>query len=554
MASNDTLTTLTTLLPSTSYLLAYSLPLLLLSILLTFAGAFLTLDRSRSFPAERYGVLPGAFEQKKRILFLLEGGVGGLAAGYAFGVHLSTFLSLMIPAKSSSAPLNSKTFVVVWLLSSLITTFLAGRWRYCALTFVGISGGTLFGLAVSVFVHPPVLARVIVTAIFGATSTLLVLLPIPTVQHWAVRFSSASTGAFGLVLSIALLAHIPEWANVWERLWQSVSPVDIWGTGREKGLSAGFCLFLVAGIACDWFLRRKFGECPDEKWDSYLAHYASSLPNAADRAGIFTPATSAWDRLFGSRPAASKGPKDILFPDEDGDDVKLRTNDSSYEFQQSPGFLKKGRSVRNERFQARMGGKKRGAAVKFRPIGEDGGLTSSDEEDDPLSPLSPTKAPRPWLKQKMSMASTNDTLVDDDSARDPLDFEREMGRIKKKTKWGKDEAPEYSDFEEDVVTAAKDPNNKDKEWSPGFMKRHLSSTASQRTAVNPSSNKSPPLGAVPATPSLIKALDRIAVAQKDAFGDKPRDGMPAPGSPKEEYKAGGWGDFWKDVQVKAGAR
>ncbi|KAK7052380.1 hypothetical protein R3P38DRAFT_2860009 [Favolaschia claudopus] len=563
MASNDTLTTLTTLLPSTSYLLAYSLPLLLLSILLTFAGAFLTLDRSRSFPAERYGVLPGAFEHKKRILFLLEGGVGGLAAGYAFGVHLSTFLSLMIPAKSSSAPLNSKTFVVVWLLSSLITTFLAGRWRYCALAFVGISGGTLFGLAVSVFVHPPVLARVIVTAIFGATSTLLVLLPIPTVQHWAVRFSSASTGAFGLVLSIALLAHIPEWANAWERLWLPVSSVDIWGTGREKGLSAGFCLFLAAGIACDWFLRRKFGECPDEKWDSYLAHYASSLPNAADRAGIFTPATSAWDRLFGSRPA-SKGPKDMLFPDEHGDnddDVKLRPTSDSYEFQQSPGFLKKGRSVRNERFQARMGGKKRGAAVKFRPIGEDGGLTSSeDEEDDPLSPLSPTKAPRPWLRQKMSMASTNETLVDDASAKDPLDFEREMGRIKKKTKWGKDEAPEYSDFEEDV-TAAKPshPNRKDedKEWSPGFMKRHrdraVSSTASQRTAVNPSSNKSPPLGAVPATPSLIKALDRIAVAQKDAF---PRDGMPGsmPGSPREEYKAGGWGDFWKDVQVKAGGR
>jgi cytochrome c biogenesis protein CcdA len=84
MAVNDT-TTLTTLLPSTNYLLPYAIPLLLLSLLLTFAGAFLTLDRSRSFPAERYGVLPGAFDQKKRIQFLLEGGVGGLAIGYAFG-------------------------------------------------------------------------------------------------------------------------------------------------------------------------------------------------------------------------------------------------------------------------------------------------------------------------------------------------------------------------------------------------------------------------------------------------------------------------------------
>ncbi|KAF7368988.1 hypothetical protein MVEN_00225400 [Mycena venus] len=557
MAVNDT-TTLTTLLPSTSYLLAYSLPLLLLSILLTFAGAFLTLDRSRSFPAERYGVLPGAFEQKKRIHFLLEGGVGGLATGYAFGVHLSTFLSLMIPALSSSAPLNSKTFIVVWLLSSVLTTFLAGRWRYCALAFDGIMGGSLFALAVSIIIHPSLLARVIITAVFTSASTLLVLLPIPRVQHWAVRFSTASTGAFGLILSIALLAHIPAWANVWERLWEAVDLTGTWGTGKEKGLSGGFCLFLAAGMACDWFLRRKFGECPDEKWDSYLAHYAASLPNAADRAGIFTPAASVWDRLFGSTPA-TRGPKDVLFPDDDGDDVKLRNPESeSYEFRQSPAFLKKGRSVGHARFQARTGivGKKRGG-VKFRPVG-DGGLTSSDEDDDPLSPTSPTKPPRPWLRQKMSMASTT-TLVDDASAKGKdIDFDKEMGRVRGAKKRGADEAPEYSDFEEDLTNLA----NKDKdgkEWSPGFLKRHrsganaVSSTASQRTAVtNSSSNtKSAPLGAVPATPSLIKALDRIAVAQKDAFSgvDAPADGMP---SPREEYKPGArWGDFWRDVQDKA---
>ncbi|KAF7377735.1 hypothetical protein MSAN_00196500 [Mycena sanguinolenta] len=535
MAINDT-TTLTTLLPSTSYLLAYSIPLLLLSLLLTFAGAFLTLDRSRSFPAERYGVLPGAFEQqKKRIHFLLEGGVGGLAAGYAFGVHLSTFLSLMIPAISSSAPLNSKTFVVVWLLSSVITTFLAGRWRYCALASLGVSGGTLFGLAVSVIIHPPLLARRIITAVFASASTLLVLLPIPTVQHWAVRFSTASTGAFGLVMSIALLAHIPAWANVWERLWEAVDLTGTWGTGQEKGLSGGFCLFLAAGMACDWFLRRKFGECPDEKWDSYLSHYAAKLPNGANRAGTFTPAASFWDRLFGSTPSA-KGPKDILFPDDDGDDVKLK-NPESYEFQQSPAFLKKGRSVGHERFQARMGGKKRGA-VKFRPVGEVG-LSSDEEDDDPLSPTSPTKPPA--------------AVVAAEDGKD-LDFDKEMARVRAAKKGKTDEAPEYSDFEEDLTNLpTKDVKGKD--WSPGFLQRHrsgnaVSSTTSQHTATS-SNPKSPPLGAVPATPSLIKALDRIAVAQKDAFSDTPPDGMPDPSSPQEEYKGARWGDFWRDVRDKA---
>lgn len=93
---------------------------------------------------------------------------------------------------------------------------------------------------------------------------MLVLLPIPRIQHWAVRFSTASTGAFGLIISIALLAHIPAWANIWERLWEPLDLTGTWGTGQEKGLSGGFCLFLAAGMACDWVLNRKFGECPDE--------------------------------------------------------------------------------------------------------------------------------------------------------------------------------------------------------------------------------------------------------------------------------------------------
>ncbi|KAJ7740901.1 hypothetical protein DFH07DRAFT_891638 [Mycena maculata] len=571
MAMNDS-TSLTLLLPSTSYLLAYALPLLFLSIVLTFAGTFLTLDRTRSFPAERYGVLPGAFEQQKnRFHFLLEGGVGGLIAGYAFGVHLSTFLSLMVPAISTSSPLNSKSFLAVWLLSCLITTFLAGRWRYFALTFVGISGGALFALALAVMIHPSLLARIIITAILSPTLTLFVLLPVPHVQHAAVRAAAASTGAFGLTVSIALLAHIPAWANVWERLWVAEDLTGTWGTSQEKGLTVGFCLFFAAGIASDWLLRRKFGECPDEKWDSYLANYAASLPNAANRAGTFTPLASFWDRLFGAAPPP--GPKDVLFPD-DADDVKLAPgkNHESFEFTKSPAFLKKGRSVGHARFQARMGGKKRGA-VKFRTDGLSSD-SDADGENDPLRspPHSPT-VQRPWLRQKMSIASTTPTLVDDSSAKG-LDLDKEMGRVRgaKKLRVEGGGAPEYSDFEEEDVTslaASKDG----KEWSPGFLQRHrsgmnaVSSSASQHTTVHsnssnsrpptsPPDTRSPPLVPVPATPSLIKALDRIAVAQKDAFpapaGPEGMPGSPRTNtSPREEPKGARWEDFWKEVRDKA---
>ena len=44
--SSRTESTLSSLLASTSYLLAYALPLLFCSLLLTFAGAFLALDRT----------------------------------------------------------------------------------------------------------------------------------------------------------------------------------------------------------------------------------------------------------------------------------------------------------------------------------------------------------------------------------------------------------------------------------------------------------------------------------------------------------------------------
>lgn len=83
---------------STPFLLAYTLPLLLLSIILTVSGTFLTLDRTRTF-APRSDVassIPGAYEDPKdnpsfirSFLALrwvrLDGVFGGVAAGYVFG-------------------------------------------------------------------------------------------------------------------------------------------------------------------------------------------------------------------------------------------------------------------------------------------------------------------------------------------------------------------------------------------------------------------------------------------------------------------------------------
>ncbi|KAG7445605.1 uncharacterized protein BT62DRAFT_166250 [Guyanagaster necrorhizus] len=482
-------------------------------------------------------------------------------------LHFSTFLALLIPSITSSSALSYKSFVAVWFLTSLLTTFLAGRWKYCALAFGGISGGALFVLALSVIIHPSLLTRIVFLSICPPIVTLFTLLPLVKFQHASLRFATASMGSFGVIVAIAALAHIPAWANVWDRLWLTAS-IE-WETSEERGLSAGFCLFLCTGMLSDWFMKRTFGECPDEKWDSYLADYATNLPNRADRAGVYQPFTSVWDRIFGSteKPVI---PKNLVFPDDDktGSSLPLKPDKSgqtppehsSFDLHQSPGFLKKARLKNNNRarFHARMVECKRNReAVKFRPL--DQLESGSDSEEDGLK-AKPLTGGRPWLKQSHSTTSTPPTLVGDSETDakirlpDDIDYDKEiqkLGQLKRKNVTnglGEGEVPDYSDHEEDLTGVSQ--RKPDAEWSPGFIKRYRSSktlSSSRGTAVE---SPSPPTGAVPVTPSLIKALDRIAMAQKDAFGPRGREELPW--IEDENQNCGdGWADFWRDVRNNA---
>lgn len=117
-------------------------------------------------------------------------------------------------------------------------------------------------MSLCVIVHPTLLTRIVFISILAPLLTLFTLLPIERTRHVALRVAAASTGAFGIITAIAILGKVPAWADAWERLW--IKDGIEWGTTKEKGLSAAFCLLFSLGVACDWFLRRRFGENPDQ--------------------------------------------------------------------------------------------------------------------------------------------------------------------------------------------------------------------------------------------------------------------------------------------------
>ncbi|KAE9386001.1 hypothetical protein BT96DRAFT_928520, partial [Gymnopus androsaceus JB14] len=130
--------------------------------------------------------------------------------GYAFGLHLSTFLALIIPTSSSSS-LSSSAFIAVWILSSVSTAILGGRYILVALVLAGLSGGALFALSICVIIHPELSTRVILVSVCMSLLTLAIILatlipPLHRFKHPLLRFAASSTGAFGVTLSIALLA------------------------------------------------------------------------------------------------------------------------------------------------------------------------------------------------------------------------------------------------------------------------------------------------------------------------------------------------------------
>ena len=225
----------------------------------------------------------------------------------------------------------------------------------------------------------------------------------------------------------------------------------------------------------------------------------------------------------------------------------------SLAYNQRPGVLRKHSHWPLARIMALAStegtAQRRREAVKFRPVTGTMSDLDSDSDDDASTKIDDALSASPPKRRLSTHSSMSKTLTDastshtfdrhEDKALSSEDvtspsYIKNNGRL------------DYSDDEEDVTVSAAKRSRDTPGWSPPFLMR-AGSTKGQDT----------PPRAVPMTPSLIYALDRIAVAQQNVF--KPH-GMPISSSRVSPTRAketvvvqdSQWDSFWHDVRQKAG--
>lgn len=419
----------------------------------------------------------------------------------------------------------------------------------------------------------------------------------PKTQHSALRFATGWLGALGLVLSISILANIPSYTDIWARLWV---PWDVaWGGGKEKGLTAGFILFALAGIGTDFLLHWKLGENPDAKWDSYLASYAANLPNSHDRPGVFEPSVPIWKRLFNPTVSSDASKAPILFPPDKALLSKTMMAPGAGKGLSPPPY-RGGKLLSQSRKSSKEAAFK---GTSFQPLsspvyGDSSDSDGSDGEE------GERYIPRPWAKRRQAGESLDGVTL--------ADFGGDGKTAGEKKTKSVDGELMYSDGESASPSMRKGARvRRDmKGWTPEFLKRHstnqslATTSASQDKAkaegkpvLSPpatsqvSDTRSPPpafpvapAGAVPMTPSLLKALDRVSKAQNEAYGKEAYAGIVSKGHTPQATNVGDdkvptkanenkeqgtdgesndgikmpappsgydWGKFWKGVEDKA---
>ena len=243
--------------------------------------------------------------------------------------------------------------------------------------------------------------------------------------------------------------------------------------------------------------------------------------------------------------------KDVVFPTDA--DLKLPIPDSplklykkrslagprSMHNEQPRRFTPPQECLRKDRKAAAKGRQRTREVIKFDPL--DPYSASDSDDDDDLKKGVPPFVRSPTRTDSMA------TLADEQPAK--IDSKR-----------AKDDP--LSEDEQDVTSS----RTRGAKWQPEFLQRHQlahkASAAAISTAGTGSSNTLTPavFTPVPATPSLIKAVERVSAAQQEAFSAaRPTEGLPSsssspstPAAVVPEPRGHNWDAFWHDVKTKAG--
>lgn len=553
--------------------------------------------------------------------------MGGLAIGWALGAHLSCLLSLLILNQTEAARLSPPAFLVVWLFTSLSLALVCGRWKHAALAFGGVLGGACTGLILAISLHPPLLARHVLTLISIILLTVGALLPYPRIQHTSLRVGTSAAGAAGIINACAILGStatntkLASWASAWLHfvlLHDSDSAELQWGTGKAQGLTAAAYFLWMIGAACDWWLKRRVGEDPDEAWDKTLGVYAATFPPESSRTGMFTPAKPFWgrlaDKLHFPIPAPS-AEKPLLFPSTS--DLSKSATAVRSGVRPPPVFRPSvpGSFTTNLYDSDSDSDTVEGERSQRKPLGQRKWTTSTNHSDTTLVSPRPEKVRKhravggAFQPPILSPSPTNGPVQygDKDAERSPelnlgthrIEPSREDDKAWKPLFLKRSESIKSTKAE--VFDAGLDESQDITNLAFGSHAGDRSPMSSSSTTLNVSSPPSfdhstartplrgygevhasgsismPTPGLVPATPSLVRAMDRVTRAQRMAYavgagapqvsedrrnGEPRQPTMPVPNTTEENIQGlpntrergeeHRWKGFWADVHKKAG--
>ncbi|KAK4330091.1 DUF4203 domain-containing protein [Rhodotorula toruloides] len=434
---------------------------------------------------------------------------------------------------------------------------------------------------------------------------------IPCTERYGLSIAAAATASYLLVLGIDIFCHfgfvdalglLVAKNGVGSGGGKTETVVVQWASTGGKGLvAAWWILFLISAAWQTWW---SLGDEGDKIWNAYLSQFIST--HASTPSGTHLPPLSLKDRLFSrihflrrsSSPSTFTDlPRRRVVPWDDRDEAASTVFDiekglagtESFDSARSFGRNKADTSDawdsdvetlagfssrRRDKLASPTSPTSPGRASKPAQYGTISTRFSDDEEDDE-APVSDEKdglwtasrgsmdssaSSRPPLQQRMSSSGLSGSTVVSFRSKDlRKDTFHEI----------EEEQDAEADLERDAVLPLAPTTHK---HASDTVKSKVSSLFQLGKKTAPATYKGvelrePPSGAVPATPSLIRAIDRIKAAQQQARGaplarheerEEPemreaRSGGSAPvrkGSVTRERRAS-MDDWWSEVIKKS---